>query len=142
VIIGTKAVNDFKWFSQMAETFKNKLILGLDAKGSKVATHGWVQDSGEDLLRFASKAAKLPIAAIIYTDIARDGMMVGPNLDRTRTLIEAIDMPVIASGGVTQVSDIKKLAEIGASAAIIGRSLYEGALKLADAIKAARGVDE
>ena len=137
VIIGTKAVNDFEWFSEMAETFKNKLILGLDAKGSKVATHGWMQGSTEEFLDFAVKASKLPIAAIIYTDIARDGMMTGPNIEKTKALIEVVDIPVIASGGVTQISDIKKLDEMGASAVIIGRSLYEGKLNLADAIKSA-----
>jgi phosphoribosylformimino-5-aminoimidazole carboxamide ribotide isomerase len=138
VIIGTKAVSNFEWFSQMTETFKYKLVLGLDAKGSNVATHGWTQGSSEEILAFAVKASKLPIAAIIYTDIARDGMMTGPNLERTKAIIEALDIPVIASGGVTQISDIKKLSQIGAAAVIIGRSLYEGTLNLADAIGASK----
>lgn len=138
VIIGTKAVSDFEWFSRMAETFAGKIVLGLDARGSKVATHGWTQDSPQLLLDFAAEAAKLPIAAIIYTDITKDGMMAGPNLERTQAIIKAVDIPVIASGGVSSIEDIKKLAELGASAAIIGRSLYEGTLKLADAIKALR----
>jgi phosphoribosylformimino-5-aminoimidazole carboxamide ribotide isomerase len=138
VIIGTKAVSDFKWFSRMAKKFIGRIILGLDARGSKVATHGWTQDSPQLLLDFAAEAAKLPIAAIIYTDIAKDGMMSGPNFERTKALVEAIDVPIIASGGVSSIDDIKKLAELGASAAIIGRSLYEGTLKLADAINALR----
>lgn len=137
VIIGTKAVSDFAWFSKMAEKFSGRIVLGLDARGSKVATEGWLEDSSESLLEFAKKAAKFPIAAIIYTDITRDGMMSGPNLERTKALIEAVDIPVIASGGVTTVEDIKKTAEIGAAAAIVGRSLYEGTLKLSDAIRAA-----
>ena len=134
-IIGTKAVSDFKWFSEMAEKFSGKIVLGLDARGSKVATHGWMQDSHHNLLEFAAEAAKLPLAAIIYTDITKDGMMTGPNLERTKALIQTIDMPIIASGGVRELSDIKKLAESGAEAVIIGRSLYEGTLKLSDAIK-------
>jgi phosphoribosylformimino-5-aminoimidazole carboxamide ribotide isomerase len=142
VIIGTKAVSDFAWFSQMAEQFKGRTVLGLDAKGSKVATHGWTQGSSEEFLAFAAIASKLPIAAIIYTDIARDGMMTGPNLERTRALIESVDIPVIASGGVTQISDIKKLSEIGAAAVIIGRSLYEGKLNLTDAVAAAKKFDK
>lgn len=136
VIIGTKAVSDFEWFSQMAEKFSGKIVLGLDARGSKVATHGWMQDSPRDLLEFAAEAAKLPLAAIIYTDITKDGMMTGPNLERTKALVEAVDVPVIASGGVNTIEDIKKLAEFGPEAVIIGRSLYEGALKLSDAINA------
>lgn len=137
VIIGTKAVSDFEWFSQMAEKSAGKIVLGLDARGSKVATHGWTQESAQSLLEFAAEAAKLPLAAIIYTDITKDGMMVGPNFERTKALVDAVDLPVIASGGVNSVDDVKKLAELGAAATIIGRSLYEGTLKLSDAIKAA-----
>ena len=136
VIIGTKAVSDFEWFSEMAEKFSGKIVLGLDARGSKVATHGWTQDSQHNLLEFATEAAKLPLAAIIYTDITKDGMMTGPNFERTKALVEAVDVPVVASGGVNTIEDIKKLAEFGPEAVIIGRSLYEGTLKLSDAIKA------
>ncbi len=137
VIIGTKAVSDFEWFSEMAEKFSNKIVLGLDARGSKVATHGWTQDTHHNLLDFAREAAKLPLAAIIYTDISKDGMMTGPNFERTKALVEAVDVPVIASGGVNTIEDIKKLAELGPEAVIIGRSLYEGTLKLSNAINAA-----
>jgi phosphoribosylformimino-5-aminoimidazole carboxamide ribotide isomerase len=137
VIIGTKAVSDFEWFSQMAEKFSGKIVLGLDARGSKVATHGWTQDSHHNLLEFAAEAAKLPLAAIIYTDITKDGMMTGPNLERTKALVEAVDVPVVASGGVNTIEDIRKLAELGPEAVIIGRSLYEGTLKLSEAINAA-----
>jgi phosphoribosylformimino-5-aminoimidazole carboxamide ribotide isomerase len=87
---------------------------------------------------FAKKASNLPIAAIIYTDITKDGMMTGPNLERTKALIDAVNTPIVASGGVSTIEDIEALARIGASAAIIGRSLYEGKLNLVDAIKAAR----
>jgi phosphoribosylformimino-5-aminoimidazole carboxamide ribotide isomerase len=90
------------------------------------------------MLEFAAEAAKLPLAAIIYTDITKDGMMTGPNFERTKALIEAVEMPVIGSGGVGELSDIKKLAELGAEAVIIGRSLYEGTLKLSDAINAVK----
>jgi len=137
-IIGTKAVSDFAWFSQMAEKFSGKIVLGLDAKGSTVATHGWTQDSPQQLLEFATEAAKLPLAAIIYTDITKDGMMTGPNFERTKALIEVVDLPVVASGGVNSIEDIKKLVKLGAEAAIIGRSLYEGTLRLSDAINATK----
>ena len=138
IIIGTKAVSDFAWFRAMAEKFSGKIVLGLDARGESIATDGWTQDSPQKLLEFAIKAAKFPIAAIIYTDITRDGMMTGPNLKRTKALIEAVKVPVIASGGVGKIEDIKELAKIGAAAVIIGRSLYEGLLNLRDAIEAAK----
>lgn len=137
VIIGTKAVSDFAWFSEMAQQFSGKIALGLDARGSRVATDAWTKESSQQLLEFAVEAAKLPLAAIIYTDITKDGMMTGPNLERTKALIDAVQIPVIASGGVKEIADIKKLAELGAAAIIIGRSLYEGTLNLADAIEAA-----
>ena len=138
VIIGTKAVSDFEWFAECADRFSGKIVLGLDARGSKVATHGWIQDSAQNLLEFAKEAAKLPLAAIIYTDITKDGMMSGPNFERTRELVRAVKVPVVASGGVNQISDIKKLVGIGVVAAIIGRSLYEGTLNLTDAIDATK----
>ena len=137
VIIGTKAVSDFEWFSEMAGKFSGKIVLGLDARGSKVVTHGWMQDSTQNLLEFANEAAKLPLAAIIYTDITKDGMMSGPNFERTRTLALAVDVPVVASGGINEIADIKKLTEMDVVAAIIGRCLYEGTLDLSDAIDAA-----
>ncbi|UCG49561.1 MAG: 1-(5-phosphoribosyl)-5-[(5-phosphoribosylamino)methylideneamino]imidazole-4-carboxamide isomerase [Phycisphaerales bacterium] len=138
VIIGTKAVSDFEWFGQMAEKFSGNIVLGLDARGSTVATHGWTQESPQQLLEFARTAARLPLAAIIYTDISKDGMMAGPNFDRTKALVDAVSVPVIASGGVSEVADVRRLAELGPAAVIIGRSLYEGTLKLSDAIEAAK----
>ncbi len=138
VIIGTAAVKDFDWFCGIAEKFPGRIALGLDAKGSKVATDGWTQETPEKLWDFASKAANLPLSAIIYTDISRDGMMSGPNLERTNALIEAVDIDVVAAGGVTKVEDIDKLGEIGAAGAIIGRALYEGSINLEEAVQAAR----
>ena len=136
MIIGTRAVSDFQWFSEMAEKFAGRLVLGLDARGSKVATHGWLQDNPQELQEFAVQAAKLPLAAIIYTDISRDGMLSGPNLERTKALAEAVDIPVVASGGVKELGDIEKLIEAGGiEAVIVGRSLYEGTMDLAEAIK-------
>lgn len=138
LILGTKAIDQFDWFSEMARRFPNKLVLGLDARGSTLAKHGWLQAGGEDLIDFARKAANLPIAAIIYTDISKDGMMSGPNLDRTAQLIAAVPVPVIASGGVTTLDDVKNVKSIGAAGAIIGRSLYEGTIDLKEALAAAK----
>ncbi|MEN6578479.1 MAG: 1-(5-phosphoribosyl)-5-[(5-phosphoribosylamino)methylideneamino]imidazole-4-carboxamide isomerase [Phycisphaerales bacterium] len=138
IIIGTKAVSDFEWFSDMAHYFKGRLVLGLDARGSMVATHGWLEDSSQPLLEFAARADRLPLAAIIYTDISKDGMLTGPNIERTAALAEAVKTPVIASGGVKEADDIKKLVPIRVAGVIVGRSLYEGTLNLKDAIAAAR----
>ena len=138
VIIGTKALSDFGWFTEMAEKFSGKIVLSLDARGSKVATHGWTKDHSKCLLEFATEATKLPLAAIIYTDITRDGMMSGPNLERTKVVVEIVKIPVIVAGGVNEISDIENLAELGVEATIIGRALYEGTLNLSDAIKAAK----
>ncbi len=138
LIIGTRAVSDFDWFVEMANKFQNKLILGLDTRGSKVAIRGWTQDSPEKLWDFAAKAANMPIAAIIYTDITKDGMLDGPNLERTKALVDAVNIPVIAAGGVTEADDITKLAQLGVAGAVIGRGLYEGTINLTQAIKAAK----
>lgn len=139
VIIGTSAVNEFDWFCQMAEKFPQKLALALDARGSKVASHGWTKNSARLIQDFAEEASKLPISAIIYTDITKDGMLSGPNFERTKALADSLpDTDIIASGGISTVEDIKKLAEINVAGAIIGRALYEGSLKLEDAIEASK----
>lgn len=138
VIIGTQAVNDFEWFADMATQFANRLALGLDAKGTHVVTGGWCDEHPKSLLELALEAARLPIAAIIYTDVTKDGMLAGPNLEMTKILIRSVPVPVVASGGVTTVEDIKNLASIGAAGAIVGRALYEGTLTLVQAITAAR----
>jgi phosphoribosylformimino-5-aminoimidazole carboxamide ribotide isomerase len=137
VIIGTKAINDFEWFSRMAQQFQGRLALDLAARGSAVATHGWIEGSTQDALEFAARADELPLAAIVYTDISKDGMLSGPNIERTRALVEAVKTPVIASGGVKEADDIRKLKPIGVAGVICGRSLYEGTLTLRDALAAA-----
>jgi phosphoribosylformimino-5-aminoimidazole carboxamide ribotide isomerase len=103
-----------------------------------VATHAWIEGSTQDVLAVAAQADELPLAAIIYTDISKDGMLSGPNIERTRTLVESVKTPVIASGGVKEASDIKKLKPIGVTGVIVGRSLYEGTLTLPDALAAAK----
>lgn len=137
VILGTSALRNFGWFGQMAVRYPGKLVLGLDARGAQAAEQGWTQESGLAVLDLAMRAAKFPIAAIVYTDITKDGMMTGPNFDRTGDLAAAVTIPVIASGGVTTVEDIRKLVPLGVAGAIIGRALYEGKILLADALAAA-----
>ncbi|MGA2915317.1 MAG: 1-(5-phosphoribosyl)-5-[(5-phosphoribosylamino)methylideneamino]imidazole-4-carboxamide isomerase [Sedimentisphaerales bacterium] len=136
VILGTKAVSDFGWFSAVAKEFAGKIILSLDARGSRIATDGWKKDSSQEITDLAKKAAELPLAGIIYTDINKDGMLAGPNIERTKALAQTVNIPVIAAGGVTTIEDIKKLAETKViAAAIVGRALYEGTMNLAEAIR-------
>ena len=138
LIIGTRAVKHFDWFSEMAHRFPGRLVLGLDARGAKLATEGWLDQGGQDLLEFARQAADLPIAAIIYTDISKDGMLSGPNLARTQQLSEAVPVPVVAAGGVTTIDDIINLKNAGIAGAIIGRAYYEGKIDLKAALEAAK----
>lgn len=146
VIIGTKAVSDFTWFSQMAEKFEGRIALGLDAREWVIATDGWTIDRSKHLLELAAQAVKLPLAAIIYTDISRDGTLAGPNFERIEAVVQTVkkvgSVPIIASGGITHIDDIKKLARLGMEAVIIGRALYEGTIKLSDAISAAGSIKD
>ena len=142
VIVGTKAVSDFEWLCKITQEFPGKIVLSLDARGSTVATHGWIKESPKSLLEFATEVNKLPLAAIIYTDITKDGMLAGPNFDRTKAVAETVKIPVIAAGGVTTVDDVRKLAQLKVvAAAIIGRALYEGTMELAKAIETAQKED-
>lgn len=138
LILGTSAIDQFDWFSQMCRKFPGKLALGLDAKGSSLATRGWLDDGQMNLFEFARQAADLPLAAIIYTDISKDGMLCGPNLERTNKLAETVSIPVIAAGGVTTVQDIENLKNTAVSGAIIGRALYEGTIDLKCALETAK----
>ncbi|HOQ03705.1 MAG TPA: 1-(5-phosphoribosyl)-5-[(5-phosphoribosylamino)methylideneamino]imidazole-4-carboxamide isomerase [Anaerohalosphaeraceae bacterium] len=135
VIIGTSAVSNFDWFSKMVHLFPKRLALGLDARGFRVASEGWLKETGGNLLDFARRASQLPIAAIIYTDIEKDGMLSGPNLARTEELVKAVTVPIVAAGGVTTIQDIKNLKKIGVSGIIIGRALYERTLTIGEALK-------
>lgn len=136
LILGSSAIKQFDWFGEMAQKYPYRLVLGLDARGAKLATEGWLEQGGLDVFEFAKKAADLPIAAIVYTDISKDGMLAGPNLERTGQLVQAVTVDIVAAGGVTTVEDIKNLKLIGVAGAIIGRALYEGSITLADALAA------
>ncbi|MEN6385591.1 MAG: 1-(5-phosphoribosyl)-5-[(5-phosphoribosylamino)methylideneamino]imidazole-4-carboxamide isomerase [Phycisphaerales bacterium] len=141
VILGTKAVNDFEWFASVVKENPGKIVLSLDARGSKVATDGWKNESGTELVDLAVKAAQLPLSAIIFTDINKDGMLSGPNIEKTKHLAESVNMPVIAAGGVTNIEDIRKLAEVKViSAAIVGRALYENTISLSEAIQVCKNL--
>jgi phosphoribosylformimino-5-aminoimidazole carboxamide ribotide isomerase len=116
--------------------FPDKLALGIDARDGMVATDGWLQTSKTSAIELAQQFDGEPLAAIIYTDIAKDGMLAGPNIPAMRAMKEAVRLPVVASGGVTTAADVKALAAIPMAGAIIGRALYEGTLTLAEALAA------
>lgn len=137
LIIGTKALKDFAWLTRMAQRYPGKLLLGLDARDGKVATDGWLDVSERDAVTFAQDCQHLPLAGLIYTDISRDGMMAGPNLDGLRRMAAATTLPVFASGGVTTLEDVRKLQQLPLAGCIVGRALYEGTLDLREAVRAA-----
>ena len=138
LVVGTRALREPKWFLGMCEQYPNKLALGLDARDGRVATDGWLETSNVDAIEFARQFQDKPLAAIIYTDIAKDGMMAGPNFSAIAAMHHAVATPVIASGGVTTADDVRKLAEIGVAGCIIGRTLYDGKLTIAEAVQAAQ----
>ncbi|HUU09701.1 MAG TPA: 1-(5-phosphoribosyl)-5-[(5-phosphoribosylamino)methylideneamino]imidazole-4-carboxamide isomerase [Phycisphaerae bacterium] len=139
VIVGTRAVREPDWLAEVAGRFPGRVALGLDARAGYVAVEGWESGTRQTAAAVLAGAAALPLAAIIYTDIAKDGMMSGPNVEATAELAKKSPLPVIASGGVTTVDDIRRLKDAGGiHGAIIGRALYEGTIALDAAIEAAR----
>ncbi len=136
VVIGTLALKQPEWFRQMCQKFPHRLALGLDARDGRVATEGWLETSHVSAVELARQFEGEPIAALIYTDIATDGMLAGPNLTALAEMVQAVDLPVIASGGVTTADDVARLAAAKVAGCIIGRALYEGTLNLSDALAA------
>ncbi|HWY85481.1 MAG TPA: 1-(5-phosphoribosyl)-5-[(5-phosphoribosylamino)methylideneamino]imidazole-4-carboxamide isomerase [Gemmataceae bacterium] len=130
VVIGTKALQAPGWLEEMARKFPAKIVLGLDAKDGRVATHGWLDVSDQSALDLARALSPLPLAALVYTDISRDGMLQGANVQAMADICAATDLPVIASGGVTTVDDIRRLAALPLAGCIVGRALYENRLNL------------
>ncbi|KAF3982103.1 MAG: 1-(5-phosphoribosyl)-5-[(5-phosphoribosylamino)methylideneamino]imidazole-4-carboxamide isomerase [Methylococcales symbiont of Hymedesmia sp. n. MRB-2018] len=140
VIIGTKAVTEPHFVNDIAVEFPGHIIIGLDAKDGKVAIDGWSKLSKYAVIDLAKKFESDGVEAIIYTDICRDGMMKGINVEATAKLARAINIPVIASGGITNMDDIHalgKVADDGITGAITGRAIYEGTLDFAEAEKIA-----
>ncbi len=139
VILGTIAVKQPQLVADLCGEFPGKIVVGIDARNGKVATDGWLETSSVAATDLAHQMAQLGAAAIIYTDIHRDGTLSGPNLQALRELAESIAIPVIASGGVSSLTDLLSLLSlepIGVNGAIVGRALYTGDVSLKEAIKA------
>lgn len=141
VVVGTKALEDWPWFLELVQTpgFERRIVLAIDAKEGFIATRGWTETTTRRAIDIARGVSALPVAALLYTDVAKDGMLQGPNLDHTRQIAEAGEVPVIASGGVGNIEHIRQLTQLPVWGAIVGRSLYEGTLDLREAIRVARG---
>ena len=140
VIIGTKAVNAPHFVKDVCIEYPGHIIVGLDAKDGKVAIDGWSKLSKHDVIDMAQHFQDDGVASIIYTDISRDGMMQGVNVESTVKLAQSVAIPIIASGGITNMDDIKALCEVadeGIEGAITGRAIYEGTLDFAEAQKVA-----
>ena len=141
VILGTIAVRDPELVRKAARLFPNQVAVGIDARDGMVAVEGWAETTDVTALDLAKKFEDAGVAAIIYTDIDRDGAMQGPNVAATAALANAVSIPVIASGGVSSMDDLKALKACGAplNGAISGRALYDGAIDVAEAAKYLKG---
>ena len=134
LVIGTQALKNPDWFREMSNKYPQHLVLGVDARNGMVATDGWLETSETSAIELARQFETEPVAAVVYTDIAKDGMMAGPNIEAMSEMKTSIALPVVASGGVTTPEDAERLREIPMDGAIIGRALYEGTIKLAEVL--------
>jgi phosphoribosylformimino-5-aminoimidazole carboxamide ribotide isomerase len=141
VILGTAAIRKPELVVEGCRLFPGRIVVGIDAKNGKVAVQGWAEVTDISAVELARRFEGNGVAAIIYTDISRDGMMAGPNIEATRKLAESVKVPIIASGGVSTLTDIKNLMAIessGVTGVITGKAIYTGAFRLADAIELTR----
>ncbi|WP_017307286.1 1-(5-phosphoribosyl)-5-[(5-phosphoribosylamino)methylideneamino]imidazole-4-carboxamide isomerase [Spirulina subsalsa] len=138
-IVGTIAVENPALVQQLCQDFPDQIIVGIDARNGKVATRGWLETSEINATDLAQQMAGFGASAIIYTDIHRDGTLIGPNMEALREMAQAVDIPVIASGGVSSLTDLLSLLALeplGVIGAIVGRALYTGDVSLSEAVRA------
>ena len=134
LVVGSVAIEQPELLETLATALPGAIVLGLDARDGKVAVRGWLETSELTAIEVARRHEYLPLAAIVYTDISRDGMLSGPNFKALAEMIAAVELPVVASGGVANAADLRQVALSGATGCIVGRALYEGNLTLADAV--------
>ena len=137
LVVGSVAIEQPELLETLATALPGAIVLGLDARDGKVAVRGWLETSELTAIEVARRHEYLPLAAIVYTDISRDGMLSGPNFKALAEMIAAVELPVVATGGVANAADLRQVALSGATGCIVGRALYEGNLTLADAVAAA-----
>ena len=138
-VVGTRAALDRQFLRDVCAAFRGKIIVAVDARGSRVAVKGWTEVVDDTVLEVGRRAHDAGAAALLYTDVSRDGMEQGPNVEDTEALARAVSLPVLASGGVASAADIRRLAVIsGVNGVVVGRALYTGAVTLPEAIVAGR----
>lgn len=136
VVIGTMAIEDPSLIAWAIEHFgADRIVIGIDAKNGKVVTRGWVEDTDVDAITLAKRVKEMGIRNIVYTDISKDGMLVGPNTEWIKNMVKTTWVNVIASGGISSLADIKAVRDSGACGVIIGRALYEGSVDFAEAMR-------
>jgi phosphoribosylformimino-5-aminoimidazole carboxamide ribotide isomerase len=139
-VVGTRAALDRAFLREIARRWPDRVVVAVDARGDRVAVKGWTEASGETVVDVARRAREAGAAAVLYTDVGRDGTGLGPNVADTEALARAVDLPVLASGGVGSLEDLRALAAIpGVAGAIVGRALYTGTIDLASAVAAIEG---
>lgn len=138
VVLGTAALQKWTWFEGLMgnPTYRGRLVLGLDAREGMLAVSGWEKTTNVSAIDIAKKVSDWPVAAIVYTDIATDGTMKGPNIAATREIAAATHVPIVASGGVGTLEHLRALRKLPVQGAIIGRALYEGAFTIDEALAA------
>ena len=135
VILGSEAIKNRALVKEAIETFgPEKIVVGVDAKGGMVAIEGWLEVTDTTALAFCKELEKMGVQTVIYTDIAKDGMMQGPNIEETKKLVDETNLQIVASGGVSSLEDLKALEKIGVHGAIIGKAIYTGAIQLEEAV--------
>jgi phosphoribosylformimino-5-aminoimidazole carboxamide ribotide isomerase len=137
VVVGSVAVESPALLVEMTTAFPGKIVLGLDARDGRVAVRGWLETTSLTAIDVARRHADLPLAAIVFTDIATDGMLSGPNLPALEAMVRSVPVPIVASGGIASADDIRRVASTGAAGCIVGRALYENAVTILAAVEAA-----
>lgn len=126
-IVGTQAIKNIGWLQEMSTLFPGKLYVSVDAFERQIKVNGWLESTELDLIEFSQKIAAFPIGGLIYTDISKDGKLAGPNFEVTKLLVDAIDLPIIASGGIRHHQDLQQLEQLGVHAAIVGKAAHQPA---------------
>ena len=142
MILGTAAVTDSKFLESAVTAYGERVAVGVDIKDGKVAIKGWTQVSELDCFEFCRRLEKLGVKTVICTDISKDGVMSGTNIDLYKSLSEQFSMDIVASGGVSSIENVRTLAEMNMYGAILGKALYTGAIDLKQAISVASGVEK
>jgi len=134
LVIGTLAQKEPEWFREICQEFPYKLVLGIDGRNGFAATEGWLETSPARAVDLAKQYVDLPLSALVYTDIAKDGMLEGPNMDEMEAMRQTVPFPLIVSGGIATLDDLRCLAQNGFHACIIGKALYENKFRLEEAL--------